>query len=113
MKAHKTYEVFRAPVAIEIEHSVSGERRRVTCEGWNHRTQQVDVIFPLCGTYRFSMATGEGLGEARGWTIALASLRELRNDPDYQPTRVIARRPKRAAKPTETSARDDQQEELF
>ena len=113
MKARTTYEVFRPPLSIEIEHGATGERKRVTCEGRNHRTQQADVCYPLCGTYSFSIVTGEGLGDAAGWRITLASLRELRNDPDYCPTRVLARRAKKAAKPVETPARDDRQEELF
>lgn len=113
MKAQKTYEVFQPPIVIEIEHGGSGEKRRVACEARYSRTQQVDVNFPLCGTYRFSHATGEGLGDAKEWRITLASLRELRGDPDYKPTRVLVRRAKRAAKPADKPARDERQKELF
>lgn len=113
MKAQPVYEAFEPPVAIEIEHGVSGEKRHVVCEGWNHPTHQLDVRYPLSGLYHFSIATGEGFGDAKGWRITLASLRMLRKDPNYTPTHVIRRGAKRAVKPAETPPPDSRQKELF
>jgi len=116
MSKTAAYEMLRPPVEITIEHESSGEQKHVVCEARDHRHQQVEVRFPMSGTYAFSLATGEGQGHARAWLITLASLRTLRGEPDYRPVRALQRPSKRTAKPAPvaaTPAHDTRQKELF
>lgn len=116
MSKKASYEVLDPPLDVVIEYESSGEQKNVTCLARDHRHQRVEVRFPMSGMYAFSLTTGEGEGHARGWHLALASLRTLRGDPDYRPVRVLQRPSKRTAKSTPattTPANCAQQKELF
>jgi len=114
MNKKASYEVLRPPIEIVVEHESSGEEKTVFCEARDHRHQRVDVRFPMSGTYAFSLTTGEGQGHVRAWHITLASLRALRGEPEYRPTRALQRPSKRAAKPAPADAtRTAGQKELF
>jgi hypothetical protein len=116
MSKKASYEVLDPPVDVVIEHESRGEQKSVACLARDHRHQRVEVRFPMSGTYAFSLTTGEGQGHATGWHLALASLRELRGEPDYCPVRVLQRSSKRTAKPTPATtvpANSALQKELF